>query len=174
MTAARFAVGYCALALAASAVAFLHHGHIEMFLTDVRERLIRKGARRLREAVIDQQSSRLALRFPGISARYEVAIRRLTRSLEIALYLEGSPDENARLNRRLAERSDEIRAALGPRVQLEAISKHEMRLAETQAISHADWSPKRDLTSALAEETATRLLRFIHVLNPTLKSRRRH
>ena len=42
------------------------------------------------------------------------------------------------------------------------------RVHDSTVLSRGDWSPKRDLTPALVEETARKLLRFIRVLQPVV------
>jgi hypothetical protein len=154
------------------ASAFLHHGHIQFFLTDVRRLLTGKASSRLQGSTINQESSRLQLYFADPATYYEVAVRRITRSLEVGLYLDGSAEQNARLRQLLADRSGDIRAKLGRRVELEDWTKNRTRLGQTRILSGDDWSPKRDLTPALVDETADLVLRFIRVLEPILQHER--
>ncbi|MEX2247177.1 MAG: hypothetical protein WEC75_10870 [Dehalococcoidia bacterium] len=153
--------------------ALLHHGHIVMFLTEVREGLRRKGAARLRGSRIRQESSRLEVDFGDPAVHYVVAVHRKWRSLEIGLHFEGERADNERRLGLLAERSDAIRRRLGAGVEFETWTKQWTRVHESTVVcSSDDWSPKRDLTPALARSTVTRFLRFVRVLQPLVERER--
>lgn len=146
-------------------VPFLHHGHIEMFISDVRRMFARDRGRGGR---IEQASSRLTVASRDRAMRYEVAVRRKTRAVETSLYFEGAPQEVDRWLALLADHADAIRTQLGRGVEPERLTRTTARLHVTQIITadDDDWSPKRDLTQELAEKIAERLARFIEVLEP--------
>jgi len=169
MAGARLTLRLVILGAAVAFSAFLHHGHIAMFLTDVRTRLARKGSTRLPGSKVVQESSRLQVHFGDPSVHYQVAVHRKSRSLEVGLHFEGERAENERWLRLLSDRSDEIRRKLGPSVEFEQWTRKWTRLHETRVLSGDDWSPKRDLTPRLAEETATRVMRFVRVLQPLIE-----
>ena len=148
---------------ALAAISTLHHGHIAMFLTDVHEILSSKRGRWRRRGTITQESSKLFVRFEP-SAQYAVSVHRLTRSVDVALLFEGSRDHAERWVDAIAARSTEIGAKLGANVELERTARTRARIRESHIVSGDDWSPKRDLTPALARVIARRLLRFIDVL----------
>ena len=159
-----------ALAAIAAGTAFLHHGHIMMFIADVHQRVAKGSDGRLRGARIDRESSRLRLTFGGAGAHsYEVSVHRKTRSVDVALKLHGAAAENERLQGLLAAAAEEIRAQLGRGVELELLPAHRARLVRMRKLSEGDWSPKRDLTPSIVADTADLLLRFIRVLEPIVR-----
>jgi hypothetical protein len=153
------------LAITAVFTSFLHHGHIEMFISDVR-RAFSHGARS--NGRVEQASSRLSVASLAPGMRYEVAVRRKTRAVETSLHLEAAPAEVDQWLALLAEHADEIRAQLGSGVEPERLTRTSARLHHTQIITAHDdaWSPKRDLTPDLVDEIAARLARFMEVLEP--------
>ena len=158
-----------ALTLACIAVSLLHHGHIVMFLTDVRARL--RGAKELDGARVRQESSKLEVHFGDPDVHYIVAVHRKTRSLEVGLHFEGERDENERRLQVLADRSRTLRSRLGTNIEMEQWGRSWTRVHDSTVLSRGDWSPKRDLTPAVVEETARKLLRFIRVLQPMFEKR---
>jgi hypothetical protein len=157
---------------AVATVPFLHHGHIAMFITDVRQRVEKSGDRRMRDARIEQESSKLRLSFGHSATRYEVSVHRKTRSVDVALNLEGSPADNERTQDALVAAADEIRATLGRDIELERLPTHRARLVRKLKLSDADWSPKRDLTPAVVADTSDLLVCFIRTLDPIVRRRR--
>ncbi len=160
-----------AIALFAAVVAFvpfLHHGHIIMFISDVR-RAFERGARG-RGASVTQASSRLSVTSGVTAMRYEVAVRRKTQAVETSLYFESEREDVDRWLELLADHADAIRRELGSIVEPERLSRTSARLHWTQIITEVDagWSPKRDLTPELVEEIAARLARFVEVLEPVV------
>jgi hypothetical protein len=154
------------LAILAVTVPLLHHGHIEMFISDVRR--VFERSTRGRSARITQGSSRLTVAASASAMRYEVAVRRKTRAVETSLRFDGTSEDADRWLELLADRADGIRRALGSGVEPERLTRTAARLHWTQIITNvdADWSPKRDLTPELVEEIAARLARFVAVLEP--------
>jgi hypothetical protein len=153
-------------------VPFLHHGHIEMFISDVRRKFERMA--RARGSRITQASSRLSVAAGVPSMRYEVAVRRKTRAVETSLYFEGSHEDVDQWLQLLAEHAGPIRAALGSGVEPERLKRTAARLRQVQVITDPDddWSPKRDLTQALVDEVSGRLSRFVRVLDPIVGRKR--
>lgn len=164
---ARLGAECTALALAATAVSLLHHGHIVMFLTDVRARLRR--AKELDGAQIRQEMSKLEMHFGEPDLHYVVAVHRKTRSLEVGLHFEGSREDNERRLQALADRSATLRSRLGNNIELEQWNRTWTRVHDSTVLTRGDWSPKRDLTPELVEDTARKLLRFIRVLQPMVR-----
>jgi hypothetical protein len=175
---ASLAARIIAVVVACRAVAFLHHGHIAMFLTDVRERLSRDQKGELDGARLHQESSKLQIDFGHPEIHYVVAVHRKTRSLEVGLHFEGDPEDNRQRLRGLSERKS-LAARLGAGVEMEQWTRDRTRVHHSTVLARGDWSPKRDLTPELVRETTRRLLRFIRVLQPLVerqsatKSRRR-
>ena len=164
-----------ALAAVLAVLALLHHGHIQMFLSDVRDRLTRGRSTRLAGATVEQASSHLQVHFGDPAVHYEVAVHRKSRSVEVGLHFEGAREENDRWLALLAGHADAIRAQLGSTVELEPWTRGWARLHDSRVVSDDDWRPKRDLTPALARDVAQRLVRFIRALEPLLeRERRRH
>jgi hypothetical protein len=161
-----------ALVVVGSFTALLHHGHIAFFLTDVRARVGAKGGAALRGARIEQEASRLHVSIGDPATQYEVSVHRKTRSVDVALCLDGSADENEAVEGALSDSADAIRAKLGRDVELEALPSHHARLVRRRRLSDDDWSPKRDLTPAVVRDTSDLLLRFIRTLQPILRKAR--
>lgn len=155
------------MAIVACFVALLHHGHIVMFLTDVRAQL--RGRKELQGARIRQESSKLEIDFGDPDTHYVVAVHRKQRSLEVGLHFEGERDENERQLQELAERCDALRSRLGGDIDIEHWGRGWTRVHDTTVLSSEDWSPKRDLTQAMVLDTARRVLRFVRVLQPLVK-----
>jgi hypothetical protein len=153
--------------IAATAVSLLHHGHIVMFLTEVRARIRR--AKELEGARVREESSKLEIDFGLPDAHYVVAVHPKTRSLEVGLHFEGAARENERRLQALAERAGTLRSRLGTNVELERWDRSWTRVHDSTVLSSGDWSPKRDLTPKVVDETAKKLLRFVRVLQPMVE-----
>jgi len=162
------ALRICVVGVACHAVAFLHHGHIVMFLSDVLERLRRDQQGELDGARVRQESSKLQVDFGEPSVHYVVAVHRKTRSLEVALHFEGDRDDNQRHLRELSERKS-LPSRLGKGLEMEQWTRDWTRVHRTTVLSRGDWSPKRDLTPDLVQQTARTLLRFIRLLRPLVE-----
>jgi hypothetical protein len=162
-----------ALAVVGMLVSMLHHGHIASFLTDVRARVSAKGGAALRDARIEQESSRLRVYFGDPATHYELSVHRKTRSVEVALNINGSTGENEAIEGALSDAADAIRTKLGRDVELEPLSSRRARLVRAQRLSDGDWSPKRDLTPQVVRDTADLLLRFVRTLEPIVRKSHR-
>ncbi len=160
-----FVLELAAVATAVAAVAFLHHGHIIDFLSLVDTALSRRLPKRLRGHRRLPRPSLLQVYFASPEVHYEVCVQRKTRSLEIGLHFEGAREENHRWAQVLAPRVLEIKAELGPGVELEEWTRKWTRLHETLTL-------RGDLTEELANEVAERVARFIEVLEPSLVQER--
>jgi hypothetical protein len=163
----RLCAEFAALTFTCIAVSLLHHGHIVMFLTDVRARL--RGAKEIDGGRVRQEPSKLEVSFADPDTHYIVAIHRKTRSLEVGLHFEGSAVDNERRLQAIADRAGTVRARLGANVELERWGRTWTRVHDSTLLSGDDWSPKRDLTPSLAHATARRLLRFVRVLQPMVE-----
>jgi hypothetical protein len=163
-----------ALLLLASALLmlpFLHHGHIEMFISDVRRALAEHGVANRR---VRQKSSMLEIASAAPSMRYAIAVRRKTRAVETSLQFEGTREEVDAWLELLAHHEERIRSKLGPEVEPERMTRTSARLLHMQIVSEsADWSPKRDLTPDLAIAVEGLLEDFIEVLEPIVAPTRR-
>ena len=91
---------------------------------------------------------------------YEVWIQRKTGRIEVGLHFEGEPEANRRWAEALGHRVLELKALLGPDVELEEWTRSWTRLHQTL--------PLRKLDDDLAEEVAALLARFIEVMEPIL------
>jgi len=91
---------------------------------------------------------------------YEVWIQRKTGRIEVGLHLEGEREVNYRWAEVLGRRVLELRAQLGPSVELEEWTSSWVRLHQTV--------PLRKLDDELADEVAELLARFIRVMEPIL------
>ena len=163
-----FVLKLAAVGTAIAGVGFLHHGHIIDFLSVVDTALSRRLPKRLGGRRRRPRSSVLQVYFSSPDVHYEVCVQRKTRSLEIGLHFEGAREENHRWAQMLAPRVLEIKAELGPGVELEEWTRKWTRLHETWPVGGNEWRPSRDLTEELAGEVAERLARFIEVLEPIL------
>jgi hypothetical protein len=155
------------MAIVACFITLLHHGHIVMFLTDVRAQL--RGRKEMDGARIRQEPSKLEIDFGDPDTHYIVAVHRKQRSLEVGLHFEGERDENERRLQMLADRGDMLRSRLGASIEMEHWGRGWTRVHDTTVLSSEDWSPKRDLTQAMVLDTARRVLRFVRVLQPLVK-----
>lgn len=155
------------LTCATASLSLMHHGHIVMFLTDVRARL--RGSKELTGARIRQESSKLEVGFGEPDVHYVVAVHRKTRSLEVGLHFEGDQAENERRLQALANRAGTLRSRLGKNFELEQLNRTWTRVHDSTVLSSGDWSPKRELTPEVVEATARKLLRFIRVLRPMVE-----
>jgi len=91
---------------------------------------------------------------------YEVWIQRKTGRIEVGLHFEGERETNYRWAEALSRRVLELRARLGPSVELEEWTRSWVRLHQTV--------PLRKLDDGLAEEVAELLALFIQVMEPIL------
>ena len=155
------------MAVATSFVALMHHGHIAMFLTDVRAGL--RGRKELAGARIRQEPSKLEIDFGDPATHYIVAVHRKQRALEVGLHFEGERDENERRLQMLADRGGVLKSRLGGGIEMEHLGRGWTRVHDTTVLSRGDWSPRRDLTPDVVRDTTRKLLRFIRVLQPMVK-----
>jgi hypothetical protein len=91
---------------------------------------------------------------------YEVWIQRKTGRIEVGLHFEGEKETNRRWAEALGGRVLELRAQLGPSVELEEWTSSWVRLHQTV--------PLRKLDDGLAEEVAELLALLIRVMEPIL------
>jgi hypothetical protein len=91
---------------------------------------------------------------------YEVWIQHKTGRIEVGLHFEGERETNYRWAEALGRRVLELRARLGPSVELEEWTRSWVRLHQTV--------PLRKLDDELAEEVADLLALFIQVMEPIL------
>jgi hypothetical protein len=154
-------------------VAFLHHGHIAMFVQDVRAELARAKPAALRKRHhVRVASSMLQVWFDDPATHYEVAVHRKNRTLEVGLHFEGDAAENRRMLEALAARADDIHARLGAHVEFEQWTRAWTRVHHSTPLAGEDWSPKRDLTPSLVRDSARLLGRFVRVLQPIVERSR--
>jgi hypothetical protein len=91
---------------------------------------------------------------------YEVWLVRKTGRIEIGLHLEADHETSRTWAMRLARHADELRAALGPAVELEDWTASWCRLHETL--------PLDPLTEVLCDEVAVRLAALVQATQPLL------
>ena len=91
---------------------------------------------------------------------YEVWIQRKTGRIEVGLHFEGERETNYRWAEVLSRRVLELRARLGPNVELEEWTRSWVRLHQTV--------PLRKLDDGLAEEVAELLALLIQAMEPIL------
>ena len=130
------------------------------FLVTVRERAearLAAGAPRLHGRL---RSSLMQLYSDDPRLHYEVWIQRKTARIEVGLHFEGEPEANYRWAEALGRRVLELKARLGPDVELEEWTRSWTRLHRTV--------PLRKLDDELAEEVAELLARLILVMEPVL------
>lgn len=163
-----FGLKLTAAAAFVAALSLLHHGHIRTFLFAVYDGLPRRLPKRLRAHEWRVGPSMLQVYFGSPAVHYEVSVHRKARSVGIGLHFEGERDENYRWAEKLAERSMELQAKLGPEVEVEEWTRRWTRLHETLPVGGEEWRPSQDLTPELVEEVAERLARLISVLEPIL------
>ena len=168
----RLFLKFCALTGAAGILALWHHGHIRDFMFAVYDALPRRLPKRLRTHDWRVGPSMLQVYFGSPTVHYELSVHRKARCLEVGLHFEGERDENYRWAKRLAARSLEVQAKLGPEVEMEEWTRRWTRLHESRPIGGEEWRPSQDLTAELVEEMADRLARFIEVLEPILAEER--
>jgi len=168
-----FPLGVAALTVTVVATALAHHGHILMFLGDLRDLVARKLPKRYRDYQCRVGPSMLQVYRDDPSVHYEVWVQRTTRSLGIGLHFEGDRESNRRWADAVAERAVELRAQLGAGVELERWTKGWARVYESRRVGGAEWHPKYDLTPELAREVGARLVRYVEVLEPVLAEERR-
>ncbi len=109
--------------------------------------------------------SLLQVYFEKPTVHYEVWVQRKARKIELGLHFEGDREESYRWAETLAPRSIEIQAQLGDGVELEEWTPKWTRLHETIHM-------ETDLSDELAADVATKLARYIEVLEPILAEER--
>jgi hypothetical protein len=92
---------------------------------------------------------------------YEVWVQRKTGRIEVGLHFEGEREANYRWAEALGRRVLELKAQLGPDIELEEWTRSWTRLHYTL--------PLRKLDDALAGEVAEVLARLIQVMEPILE-----
>lgn len=100
------------------------------------------------------------LSYTNPKIHYEVWVRGQERLIEIGLHFEADQDTNDALREYFDARSFEIRANLGPRVEVEQWTNSWSRVHQVV--------PYKVLDAALVESVAKKLARMITVLQPML------
>jgi hypothetical protein len=101
---------------------------------------------------------KLHYRHPAV--HYEVWLRRRLKHVELGLHFEGDPDSNQRSIDLLSQRADDIRASLGPGVEVGAWDRGWTRVHET-----LPWEPLGD---DFLIEVSLKLSGMIRTLEPLL------
>ena len=102
------------------------------------------------------------LHYQRPTVHYEVWLRRRQKQVELGLHFEGERDSNLRSLEMLRQRSDDIRASLGPGVEVETWDKGWTRVHET-----LPWQPLGD---DFLVEVSLKLSGMIRTLEPLLAS----
>ncbi len=96
-----------------------------------------------------------------------------TGRLEIGLHLEAEPEVNERIAQGLARRLIEIKARLGPRVDLEPWDRGWVRLYETHAMDGFDPAVVAQTAARMAEVITVLWPLYLEIRGSTMSSRRR-
>ncbi len=105
--------------------------------------------------------SLVKLHYDNPTVHYEVWVRGTERLIEVGLHFEADKATNDALREYFAARALEIKAELGPRVEVEQWTNSWSRVHEVV--------PYTSLDAALVEMLAKKLSRMISVLQPMLK-----
>ena len=130
------------------------------FLHAVRERAAAHLPADLRGWRAQVQYAMLQAHYGNPRVHYEVWLVRKTGRVEVGLHIEAAREESHALAGLLAEHADELRAALGPAVELEEWTASWTRLHETL--------PLGPLDDALCDEIAGRLAALVTCTQPLL------
>ena len=153
--------------LAAMGIAAWHHIRIREFIQSVYDLLCEELPGALRKHDAELRSSMLQLRFQGESAVYQLRVRHKARLREIGTEFRGTRSENEQWRDRLAQRLSELKARVGPLIELEESSRTRTRLFENIQLNPDRKRPiSRSLTDAQASETAKHFARFIQAVKP--------
>ena len=159
-----------ALVPAFVSIAVWHHVRVRQFIQSVYDLLCEELPSALRGHDAEQLSSILKLRFRGESAVYQLRVRHKARLLEIGTEFRGTQDENERWRDRLAQSLPELKARVGPSIELEETSRTRTRLFENIRLDPDQNRPiSRSLTDAQASETAKRFARLIQTVEPLVR-----
>ena len=166
----RAAFTLATLVLAIVGIAVWHHIRVRQFIQSVYDLLRKELTGTLRGHEAELRSSILQLRFRGESAVYQLRVRHKARLLEIGTEFRGTQGENERWRDRLALSLAELKARVGPLVELEETSRNRTRLFENIQLDPDRKQPiSRSLTDAQAAETAKRFARFIQAVEPLVR-----
>ena len=163
----RPALASAALAMAVVGIAGWHHIRVRQFIQSAYDLLREELPEAFRKHDVELRTSMLQLRFHDENAVYQLRVRHKARLLEIGTEFRGTRDENVRWRDRLAEGLSELKARIGPLIELEETSKTRTRLFENIRLDPDQTQPiSRSLTDAQALETAKRFARFIQAVEP--------
>ena len=110
--------------------------------------------------VIGPTGSLVKLHYQRPTVHYEVWLRRRQKQVELGLHFEGDRDSNLRSLELLSQRSEDIRASLGPGVEVAPWDKGWTRVHET-----LPWEPLGD---DFLVEVSLKLSGMIWTLEPLL------
>ena len=110
--------------------------------------------------VIGPTGSLVKLHYQRPTVHYEVWLRRRQKQVELGLHFEGDRDSNLRSLELLSQRSEDIRASLGPGVEVAPWDKGWTRVHET-----LPWEPLGD---DFLVEVSLKLSGMIRTLEPLL------
>ena len=153
--------------LASAGIAFWHHIRVRQFIQSVYDQLRKELPAALRKHDAELLSSILQLRFRSESTVFQLRVRHKARLLEIGTEFRGTRGENEWWRDQLAQRLSELKARVGPSIELEETSRTRTRLFENIYLNPDQNQPiSRSLTDAQALDTAKRLARFIQAVEP--------
>jgi hypothetical protein len=130
------------------------------FLHAVRDRAAARLPDDLRRWTARVLYATLQAHYGNPRLHYEVWLVRKTGRIEIGLHIEADHETSRAWAMRLARHADDLRAALGPEVELEDWTASWCRLHETL--------PLDPLTDALCDEVAARLAALVQATQPLL------
>jgi hypothetical protein len=137
--------------------------HPQEFLTAVRDRAAERLPAELRGWRSRIVYATLQTHYGNPHVHYEVWLVRKTGRIEIGLHFEADRDTNYAWATLLAAHADELRAAIGPDVELEEWTPSWTRLHETL--------PLGPLSDALCDAVAERLAAIVAATQPYLTPR---
>ena len=110
--------------------------------------------------VIGPTGSLVKLHYQRPTVHYEVWLRRRQKQVELGLHFEGDPESNHRSLELLSQRAEDIRASLGPGVEVAPWDRGWTRVHET-----LPWEPLED---DFLIEVSLKLSGMIRTLEPLL------
>ena len=110
--------------------------------------------------VMGPTGSLVKLHYQRPKVHYEVWLRRRLKQVELGLHFEGDPDSNHRQIDLLSQHTDEIRASLGPEIEVGPWDRGWTRVHET-----LPWEPLGD---DFLVEVSVKLSSMIRTLEPLL------
>ena len=138
---------------------------IQQFQISIVENTRKQLPRNLREFQARASFSLVKIFYAEPKIHYEVWVRGENRLIEIGLHFEADKETNNALRNYFSTRTIELRAELGPRIEVEEWTNSWSRVHEV--------APYTALDQKTADEIAAKLARMIATLEPRLKQWRK-